>query len=258
MVYPGNSGALVIDGGLTVIDADSENLSSASVSITSGFQSGQDVLGFENQNGITGAYSADTGILTLTGTASTANYQTAFRSVTYQNTIAYPNAAARVITFVASDGTVSGSASRQILVGGIEGWRTKYFSQSDLVDVNKEATLWGNNADPDGDGRNNLMEYALGSNPTKSELFQGVSVEIKTIDGMHVARITFKKLKTDSTLLYVPEVSTDRQSWISESSHIQLLSASSLSDEFDSVIYQTVGSVGPGNPIYLRLKVDKP
>ena len=48
------------------------------------------MLGFTNQNGITGSYNAATGVLTLTGSATLANYQAALRSVTYSNTQRQP------------------------------------------------------------------------------------------------------------------------------------------------------------------------
>ena len=61
----------------TLSDADNGgNLTSATVSISTGFLTG-DTLNFTNQNGITGSYDTATGVLTLTGTASVANYQTA-------------------------------------------------------------------------------------------------------------------------------------------------------------------------------------
>ena len=46
----------------------------------------EDVLGFTNQNGITGTYSNSTGVLTLAGSASVADYQNALASVTYVDT----------------------------------------------------------------------------------------------------------------------------------------------------------------------------
>src|SRR4029079_16894720 len=84
--YNENSAATAIDAGLTTSDANSANYTGATVSITGGLASGQDVLGFTNQNGISGSYNASTGVLTLSGTSSVANYQTALRSVTYVNT----------------------------------------------------------------------------------------------------------------------------------------------------------------------------
>ena len=56
-----------IDAVLTVADVDNANLASATVSITSGFFTG-DALDFTNQNGITASYNGATGVLTLTGT----------------------------------------------------------------------------------------------------------------------------------------------------------------------------------------------
>ena len=112
----GNS-ATVVDAGLTVTDADSPNLVSATVAITANFVTGEDVLGFTNQNGITGSFNATTGVLTLTGSATVANYQTALRSVTYANASTNPSTAARTVSVVANDGTAnSNTATRTITV----------------------------------------------------------------------------------------------------------------------------------------------
>src|SRR5260221_507804 len=62
----GNS-ATIVDAGLTVTDADSTNLASATISITGNFVTGEDVLGFTTQDGIAGSFNATTGVLTLTG-----------------------------------------------------------------------------------------------------------------------------------------------------------------------------------------------
>src|SRR6185503_17353938 len=63
--YTENDAATAIDTGLTVTDVDSANLVGATVAITSGFVSGQDTLGFVNQNGISGNYNSGSGVLTL-------------------------------------------------------------------------------------------------------------------------------------------------------------------------------------------------
>ena len=65
--YTENQAATAIDTALTVSDVDSANLAGATVSITGNFASGQDVLGFTSQNGITGSYNSATGVLTLSG-----------------------------------------------------------------------------------------------------------------------------------------------------------------------------------------------
>ena len=61
-----------IDPALTVTDVDSATLESAQVWFGNGFQKGQDRLLFTDQLGITGSYSNNSGVLTLTGTATVA------------------------------------------------------------------------------------------------------------------------------------------------------------------------------------------
>ena len=81
--YTEQAAAAVIDATIVLADVDDANLASATVTITSPVSG--DTLTFVNQNGITGSYNSGTGVLTLTGTATKAQYQTALRSVTYSN-----------------------------------------------------------------------------------------------------------------------------------------------------------------------------
>ncbi|MEH1966423.1 beta strand repeat-containing protein [Nostoc sp.] len=109
LAYTENA-TIAIDSGITVSDLDSANLSSATVSISSGFVSAQDTLAFTNQNGITGSYNSSTGILTLTGSSTLANYQTALRSITYTNSSDSPTTTPRTVSFVVNDGTANSTA----------------------------------------------------------------------------------------------------------------------------------------------------
>ncbi|HEY7627695.1 MAG TPA: tandem-95 repeat protein, partial [Ilumatobacteraceae bacterium] len=104
------------DPGVTVSDADNANLASATVRISSGYQSGQDLLAFTAQNGITGSWNAASGVLTLSGTSSVGNYQAALRSVTYTNTSDNPVATSRTVSFVANDGLMASSSVGRTLV----------------------------------------------------------------------------------------------------------------------------------------------
>ena len=105
------AGAQVIDNTITVSDADTTMMVGATVSITNNFDNTGDLLGFVNQNGISGTYDDTTGILTLTGAASVAEYQAALQSVTFNTTSTDPNPADREITFVVNDGTNDSVAS---------------------------------------------------------------------------------------------------------------------------------------------------
>ena len=74
-----SSTEVVVDPGLTLSEAG--NLDGATVVINN--CSSGDTLNFTNQNGISGSYNSTNGKLTLSGSATYANYQTALRSVTF-------------------------------------------------------------------------------------------------------------------------------------------------------------------------------
>ena len=100
--YTEQTAAVVVDGALTLTDIDGGDTTSGTVSISEGFVSG-DSLNFTNQLGINGSYDSGTGILTLNGATSAANYQTALRSITFDSTSDDPGSR-RVITFVLDNG----------------------------------------------------------------------------------------------------------------------------------------------------------
>ena len=104
----GGQGVLV-DPNVVVSDPDGPNLTTASVSISNfTLVAAEDRLLFTDQSGITGSYNNATGILTLSGSASAADYQTALRSVQYQNiNPGSANTTARSISFSIAPGAFS-------------------------------------------------------------------------------------------------------------------------------------------------------
>ncbi len=89
-------------------DASGDDLIvSATIQITAGLDSSEDVLAVAGAlpAGITaGVYDASTGTLTLTGNATPADYQTALRQITYQNTDTVdPDNTTRTVTFTVND-----------------------------------------------------------------------------------------------------------------------------------------------------------
>ncbi|HYC53038.1 MAG TPA: DUF4347 domain-containing protein, partial [Gemmatimonadaceae bacterium] len=110
LAYTEGAGAQVIDASLTVGDVDGANITSATVTISGGLVSTEDVLAFTAMHGITGSYDAGTGVLALSGTATLAQYEQVLESVTYSNSNASnPDAGARTVTWVVNDGS-AGSA----------------------------------------------------------------------------------------------------------------------------------------------------
>ncbi|MDG2285238.1 MAG: hypothetical protein P8N43_06890, partial [Alphaproteobacteria bacterium] len=110
------SAAQVLDSTITVIDTRGENMESATITISNGYVSGEDVLAFTNANGITGVWDSGSGTLTLSGNATTAAYETALESVTYQNiNNADPSTAARTVSWIINDGAADSSAEASTL-----------------------------------------------------------------------------------------------------------------------------------------------
>jgi hypothetical protein len=117
--YTEGDGPVAADPGLAVSDPDSAQLQGATVSVTGNFVAADDSLGFTNQSGITGSYDAGTGVLTLSGNASVANYQAALRTVTYQNSSENPSGT-KTLSFQATDtaGAASNVATRGVTLTG--------------------------------------------------------------------------------------------------------------------------------------------
>ncbi|MEA2940674.1 MAG: hypothetical protein QOD09_1203 [Bradyrhizobium sp.] len=109
--YIENQSPRRIDPGLTISDADSQNIVSATVAIATNFHAAEDSLGFTDQNGIHGSYNPATGVLTLSGVSSVANYQAALRSVTYFNGSDDPSGAMRTIAYQVDDGSSQNHSS---------------------------------------------------------------------------------------------------------------------------------------------------
>ena len=108
---------IIITAGTAITDENDGYMNGATIEITANYTSTEDVLAFTNANGITGSWNSGTGMLTLSGTATVANYQAAIRSITYQNTnTGNPSIAVRTVTFRVTDfnGALSNTVTRNI------------------------------------------------------------------------------------------------------------------------------------------------
>jgi putative cell wall-binding protein len=123
------SSPVAVDSGLTLTDGQAATFTSATVAITGGFHAGEDVLAFTNDGSTMGniaaSYNATTGVLTLTSagsTATTAQWQSALRSITYTDTEVTPDITSRTVSFTAEDasGKSSNTATRTITVVATE------------------------------------------------------------------------------------------------------------------------------------------
>ncbi|MDG1206317.1 MAG: Ig-like domain-containing protein, partial [Pseudomonadales bacterium] len=110
LAYTEGDAATVIDSSLTITDVDDTNIEGATITISGGYQSSEDVLALGNTGLGISVASNSSGVLTLTGSTTEANYEIALESVTYFNSNTNnPNNSNRTITWVVSDGTANSS-----------------------------------------------------------------------------------------------------------------------------------------------------
>ncbi|QSO50976.1 cadherin-like beta sandwich domain-containing protein [Alicyclobacillus curvatus] len=113
--YVRGTSAATVDGGVAVSDLDNATQSGATVSISSGFHSG-DILTFANPNpttfgNIVGTYNSATGVLTMTSsgaTATDAQWSNALSAVSFSSSSQYGGA--RTVSFTVNDGTKNSAA----------------------------------------------------------------------------------------------------------------------------------------------------
>ncbi|WP_203329005.1 cadherin domain-containing protein, partial [Candidatus Laterigemmans baculatus] len=102
VVYIENAAAQPVWESVSIDDPDSSLLTSATIRLV-GYAGGEDQLNFTGTEGISGSWDSATGVLTLTGAASAAEYQSVLESVVFLNTSETPSTAARSLVLSVSD-----------------------------------------------------------------------------------------------------------------------------------------------------------
>ncbi len=109
----GGAGVAIGDTDVAISDVDSPNMESAIIRLVDAPDGAEESLSFDPavlaSLGITGTYDAATRTVTLTGSATVANYQAAIAGITYNNTSLNPDVANRKVEVKVSDrnGTVN-------------------------------------------------------------------------------------------------------------------------------------------------------
>lgn len=106
--YAENDGAIVIvDTDATIFDGDSTNLTGLTVQITNDLDSVAESLSADTSGTsiVASAYNSTTGVLSLSGSDTVANYRQVLRTISYTNTSETPDTTTRQINFATTDGT---------------------------------------------------------------------------------------------------------------------------------------------------------
>ena len=98
--------------GAIVTDVDSATLATLTVTITNLLDIGEETLSADvTGTSIVAAYVPATGVLTLTGPDTLANFETVLRTVRYENSSDDPDTTQRIVHFVGNDGTTDGNTA---------------------------------------------------------------------------------------------------------------------------------------------------
>ena len=94
-------------------------------------------------------------------------------------------------------------------------WRALHFTAADLANPAKEATVWGDTADPDGDGFTNLAEYAMGGSPldAKSRPRQTAILHTDPATSLTYLQMTCSLREGLSGVSYAAQGSDDLVTW---------------------------------------------
>jgi hypothetical protein len=185
-----DSGAVNIANSGTVTDADDTTLASMTASL--GVVHTGDVLAATATGNITVNYDSGTGVLTLSGVDTLANYQTVLNSITYDNTNGGPGVGSKTVTVVANDGAggLSAAAVSTITIslvgpGSTVAGRHIFYNQSfyDGNNAGIQATVGGANND-DEDARDFSLNAYLPGGGAASEL--NISSYDKGINGIMI------------------------------------------------------------------------
>ncbi len=136
-------------------------------------------------------------------------------------------------------------------------WLHGPFTNAELADPAREATLWGRQADPDGDGVANLFEYALGTDPKTAEVGGCGGRLGGPVPAEGALAFTFRRRPGTVGVGYSLEQSADLASWT-------VVPAEACAEEIvdcgcglEEVAWRVVPATGPHRSFYrLRLAAE--
>ncbi|MBI9073694.1 MAG: hypothetical protein JEY94_19010 [Melioribacteraceae bacterium] len=105
--YTENGSPIKLTETITLSDIDNSNINGASIAVSTGQISNEDLLSFKNQSNIVGNFNESSGILILSGSATVEDYQKALRSVTYSNSSENPTPAIKELSLSINDNSLS-------------------------------------------------------------------------------------------------------------------------------------------------------
>ena len=113
-------------------------------------------------------------------------------------------------------------------------------------------------ADPDRDGRDNLLEYFEGTNPNSSDLASGtIALESLTLEGVakHYIVFRFRRNLTADDVSLAPQISVDLNNWLEGPANIVLHERTRISDTQENLVFRSTAPAGSALQNFGRLKL---
>jgi len=113
-------------------------------------------------------------------------------------------------------------------------------------------------ADPDRDGRDNLLEYFEGTNPNLSDLASGtIALESLTLEGIanHYIVFRFRRNLTADDVSLAPQISVDLNNWLEGPANIVLHERTRISDTQENLVFRSTAPARSALQKFGRLKL---
>jgi hypothetical protein len=116
--------------------------------------------------------------------------------------------------------------------------------------------LWGDNADPDGDGASNLHEYVFGTDPLSANPGDATPLSVTPGQDPGTILVSYRRRTDDATLSYALEASGDFTNWEEVQSTAFIHQSSvNVGGGAEQLTIQLAVAVTPANAEFLRIRV---
>ncbi len=134
-----------------------------------------------------------------------------------------------------------------------QAWRSRYFAPDELGDP----AISGDQADPDGDGIVNLLEYALGLEPRVAGVAGLPTVEIVEAEGGRALALSYTRVVGATDVSYEPQASGDLAAWSGAAGDVVTVSVTGSADGLtQTVVVRDARPMGEGAR-FMRLVVGR-
>ena len=135
------------------------------------------------------------------------------------------------------------------------GWRALVWNPADAADE----TISGPGADNDGDGLANLVEFATGFDPRRSDGRAAITIRIEPMGDDRFLIVEFRQPGSLSGVSVVPQVSSDAMSWLAGPAHfVDHIAPAAQADGSVLHVIRHTTPVGSATRRFVRLHVGIP